>query len=311
MKTSIRIISLLVLAASLVSCNNVAEYKHEAFVTLPNDKLTVKETASELKVPVNLYSQNPTRTTVTYTISTEGEKNPAVAGEDKDYIIKGTQGVLNLSNVPGEVSDSIVIKPVSYPGEIQGNKSFVITLATVTDDGVSMGATSKCKVTIIDVDGGLNLLVGTWVGTNLASNGDAAELSFNIDQVEGNEEGLEDYKDANVKILAGSTAKDPSTNPWEIQVDLFAYYDDETNQLQIYPQQIFAGGNFGETYGVLYVAFDVAATLSGAPTPVCFSILESEMSLVDDTYFALYNESGSYIGNCGKIKAGATLRKVE
>ena len=297
--------SLAILGVS--SCSQKMDFKTESFVSFPGTKYTVKEDAGEIKIPVSIYSDKTLSTTVTYTI-TSGEK---FAKPGEDYTLEGT-GVLNITNAEGEISDSIVIKPVAKVGEIQGNKTIEIVLGEVTEDGLYKGATSKCTITIIDIDGGINLLVGNWTGSNLKSSKNPAAIDWDIALVEDDDEGLEDFPKANVKVLAGSKITDPAGNNWELLADLYGYFDDETSELHIYPHQCFAGGNFGDPLGIAYVALDVKTTLQGTDTDIIFMVEEGSMTLSEGVYLAIYaDETGAkftgYTG--GEIQAGAQLIK--
>ena len=100
-----------------VSCSQKMEYKSVNYVTFSNSRYSVKEDAGKIKIPVDIIADKAIHTTVTYTVTT-GDK---FAKPGEDYTIEGT-GVLNITNAKGEVSDSIVIVPVSKVGELQGNK---------------------------------------------------------------------------------------------------------------------------------------------------------------------------------------------
>lgn len=304
-KSIIIFLSLAILGVT--SCSQKMDFKTESFVSFSSKKYTVKEDAGEIKIPVSIFSDKTLSTTVTYTI-TSGEK---FAKPGEDYTLEGT-GVLNITNAEGEISDSIVIKPVAKVGEIQGNKTIEIMLGEVTEDGLYKGATSTCTVTIIDIDGGINLLVGSWSGSNLKSSKNAASIEWDIALVEEDDEGLQDYPKANVKVLAGSKVTDPAGNNWDLQADLYGYFDDETSELHIYPHQCFAGGNFGDPVGVAYVALDVKATLTGTDTDIIFVVEEGLMTLSDGIHLAIYaSPTGEkFTGySCGEILAGAQLIK--
>ncbi len=302
---SILLLSLCLLG--FASCSNKMEFKTADYVTFSSNKYTVKEDAGQIKIPVDIFSNRTIHTTVTYTV-TKGD-GFAVPGED--YTIDGT-GVLNITNAKDEVSDSIVIKPVSKVGELQGNKTIEIVLNEVTEDGLYKGSTSTCTVKIIDIDGGVNLIVGNWTGTGLESNNNPASLDLTFDVVEEGDEALELYPTANLKILSGSKMLDPVGNTWTTGVDLYAYFDEETSELHIFPHQCFEGGNFGDPVGVAYAAIDVKATLQGTDTDVVFYVEDGVMTLSDDVYFALYAgaDGTDYTGYvCGYIKAGAEVVK--
>ena len=304
-KSIIIFMSLAILGVS--SCSQKMDFKTASFVSFPSTKYTVKEDAGEIKIPVSIYSDKTLSTTVTYTI-TSGEK---FAKPGEDYTLDGT-GVLNITNAEGEVSDSIVIKPVAKVGEIQGNKKIEIVLGEVTEDGLYKGATSKCTITIIDIDGGVNLLVGNWTGSNLKTSKNPATIDWDIALVEDDDEGLKDFPKANVKVLTGSKLTDPVGNNWELQADLYGYFDDETSELHIYPHQCFAGGNFGDPVGIAYAALDVKATLQGTDTDIIFMVEEGSMTLSEGVILALYADptGAKFTGyNCGEINAGAQLIK--
>ena len=289
-KSIIIFLSLAILGVT--SCSQKMDFKTESFVSFSSKKYTVKEDAGEIKIPVSIFSEK-------------------FAKPGEDYTLEGT-GVLNITNAEGEISDSIVIKPVAKVGEIQGNKNIEIVLGEVTEDGLYKGATSTCTVTIIDVDGGINLLAGSWSGSNLKSSKDGAAIEWDIALVEDDDEGLKDFPKANVKVLAGSKVTDPVGNKWDLKADLYGYFDDETSELHIYPRQCFAGGNFGDPVGIAYAALDVKATLNGTDTDIIFVVEEGLMTLSDGITLALYSDpSGAkYTGySCGEILAGAQLIK--
>lgn len=293
----------------LVSCSQKSEFKTADFVTFSSAKYTVKEDAGEIKIPIDIISDKTIHTQVFYSIiETEGEK---YASQGKDFTVEG-MGMLNITNAKGEVSDSIVIVPVSKVGELQGNKSFEIVIGDRVDENLRLGATASCVVTIIDVDGGINLIVGNWSGSGLKSNNNPASIDWDFALVDEEDEGLKDYPQSNIKILAGSKMTDPIGNAWDLQADLYAYFDDETSELHIYPHQCFDGGNFGDPVGVAYCAIDVKSTLSGSETDIVFMVEDGSMTLSDDMYFALYaDQIGSkFTGyTCGNITAGAKLTK--
>ena len=290
-----------------VSCSQKMEYKSVNYVTFSNSRYSVKEDAGKIKIPVDIIADKAIHTTVTYTVTT-GDK---FAKPGEDYTIEGT-GVLNITNAKGEVSDSIVIVPVSKVGELQGNKSIEIVLGEVTEDGLYKGSTSTCTVKIIDVDGGVNLIVGNWTGSDLESSKNPASIDWTFDVVEEGDEALKVYPTANLKILKGSKMTDPSGNAWTTGLDLYAYFDEESSELHIFPHQCFGGGNFGDDVGVLYVALDVRATLQGTDTDVVLYVEDGSMTLADDVYFALDSDADGidFSGyTCGNIRAGGKIVK--
>lgn len=301
MKTIIRALSVVALAAALVSCGSPkAEFITASFVSFSGTKYTVKESATEFKVPVNLVSDKTLETTVTYQIT----GGSAIVG--KHYTLPDASGVLHISNDPAKC-DSIVICPIDSTGVLTKNKTIEITLGEVTADGIYMGNATKCTVTIIDVDGGISLLVGDWTGTDLATSNKPASFEFSIETTDP----TEDYPEANVKIPLGMTVVDAYTNSWTSQRDIYAKFDEDTSELIIFPHQVLDAGNFGDEIGVLNIALDSEAAMRGtSEDPVVLSVNEGVLSFKAVTYFALYDEEGNWPGyTCGSIKANEEIRK--
>ena len=302
MKKIYKPLTLLALVAGLASCNNVAEFQTEAFVAFSGTSFTVKENAGEIKIPVNLVSSNPLTTTVSYQI-TGGD-----ALVDKHYTMPNTSGVITVSTDPAKC-DSIVVCPIDSSGVFTKNKTIEFTIVSVTEKGVQLSNTDKCKLTIIDIDGGLNLLVGHWAGSDMSTNKNPGGIEFDLALCEEGES--EDFPNANVKIPAGGlTVNDSMGNGWESQLDLFLYFDDSKSELQLYPGQVFDAGNFGEGVGVLYISLDVKTTLQGVDEqPVVFKVNEEVLTLADDVWCALWDDSGFTGYHCGYFLANGELRK--
>ncbi len=302
MKKIYKPLTLLALVAGLASCNNVAEFQTEAFVAFSGTSFTVKENAGEIKIPVNLVSSNPLTTTVSYQI-TGGD-----AVVDKHYTMPNTSGVITVSTDPAKC-DSIVVCPIDSTGVFTKNKTLEFTIVSVTEEGVQLSNTTKCKLTIIDIDGGLNLLVGHWAGSDMSTNKNPGGIEFDLALCEEGES--EDFPNANVKIPAGGlTVNDAMGNSWESQLDLFLYFDDNKSELQLYPGQVFDAGNFGEGVGELYISLDLKTTLQGVDEqPVVFKVNEEVLTLADDVWCGLWNDSGFSGYNCGCFLANGEIRK--
>lgn len=301
MKNIYKPLVLLTLVAGLASCNNVAEFETAPFVSFSGKAYSVKEDAGEIKIPVILTASSPMKTKVTYQI-TGGD-----AIEGKHYTMPDSLGVITVSTDPAQ-SDSIVVCPIDSTGVFTKNKTIQFTLQTVTEDGVYLGNTSSCQLTIIDVDGGLNLLVGHWAGSDMLTDGDPGAIEFDLELCEEGES--ESYPDANVKIPAGSFAvTDALGQNWKSQIPLYLFFDDQKSELQLYPGQMFASGNF-EGMGVLYISLDVKTTLQGVDSqPVIFKINDEVMTLADVVYCALWDDSGFSGYACGTFLANGEIRK--
>ena len=302
MKNIYKPLVLLTLVAGLSSCNNVAEFETESFVSFSGKAYSVKEDAGEIKIPVILTASSPMTTTVAYQI-TGGD-----AIENKHFTMPNRTGVITVSTDPAQ-SDSIVVCPIDSTGIFTKNKTIQFTLQTVNAEGVFLGNTSTCQITIIDVDAGLNLLVGHWAGSDMQTSKNPGAIEFDLELCEEGES--EDFPNANVKMPKETLIlTDPMRNTWGDQVDLFLFFDDSKSELQLYPGQVFDAGNFGDGVGVLYISLDLKTTLQGVDEqPVIFKINDEVMTLADDVVCGLWNDTGFSGYNCGTFLANGEIRK--
>ena len=302
MKNIYKPLVLLTLVAGLSSCNNVAEFETESFVSFSGKAYSVKEDAGEIKIPVILTASSPMTTTVAYQI-TGGD-----AIENKHFTMPNRTGVITVSTDPAQ-SDSIVVWPIDSTGIFTKNKTIQFTLQTVNAEGVFLGNTSTCQITIIDVDAGLNLLVGHWAGSDMQTSKNPGAIEFDLELCEEGES--EDFPNANVKMPKETLIlTDPMGNTWGNQVDLFLFFDDSKSELQLYPGQVFDAGNFGDGVGVLYISLDLKTTLQGVDEqPVIFKINDEVMTLADDVVCGLWNDTGFSGYNCGTFLANGEIRK--
>ena len=306
MKTILKSISLLALVAGLASCNNVAKFEDgasdgiSAFVSFSGKSYSVKENAGSVKIPVNIVTMSNKEFTTAITYSITGGD----AVEGVDYTMPNKTGVITISTNP-EKCDSIEVCPIDMSGTLTKNTTIEFTLGEAVDNGVEVGGTTKCKLTIIDIDGGINLMVGNWAG------GDGTvSFDFNLELVADDDEALADFPDANMRIATGMQFKDKSGNSWDSQIPVYCQFNDDKNELWIFPEQVFDAGNFGDPYGVLYIAIDVKATIQGTPTNVEWAINGDVMTLKEEAGGFLYTEEGKCNGLwVGAIPAGLELRK--
>lgn len=299
-----RLLFLSVMLLGMSSCAQQAGFYTTDFVTFTSATYSVKETAEELKVPVSLISKTLQTTTVGYEISTPSDLPSA--SDKTDYTIVGT-GVLTISNDPKVPSDSIIVKPVSYEGKTQGHKYFTITLTTV-GKGIEISGTSSCNVKIVDVDSGLNLLVGSWSSGNLATDiGEPSSMTWLISRVSGEEPALALYPEANIKIAMGSYDK------ISFKQELLAYFDDEESVILLYPFQAFFTAEF-DGLGVANMCFAPETAMSGDTEPLTISFNQGELRFEEDVYVIVYKdlESGpSVAGYYDIMFEGGKLHKRE
>lgn len=305
MKNIIKSIALLALAAGFVSCSNAAKFETCAFVSFSGTKYRVREDAGEIKIPVNLVSDKDLTTTVTYTITSK-----STAEEGKHYTMPNNTGVITISTDPAKC-DSIVICPIDSTGIITNNKTLLIKLAAVVDDGIYLGATDSCKLTILDIDGGLFKMLGDWSGEVADDYYGSIGVSWSIEDCEEGESAA--FPNANLKITTGSIMSDKDN--LKTQRDVYCYFDTDKSELQIYPAQLWLYDLGKLNDGTLVsVSLDLMTTMTGTPTNVTLALNDGTLTFNEQTYFALWSkdEAGeadlckSYYGY---IESGGVLRK--
>lgn len=282
MKSVNKIICAIALVAGFVSCNK-AEFITEDFLTFSSARYTVWDDGSEIKIPVSIVSDKIYNTTVTYRIETD-----AVIGED--YTLGSDALILNVSNAPGAVCDSIVIRTVDRTNEIQKNKNLRIVLETAQDRSLTFGNTSSCRLTILDSDEGINRLIGTWIADNLL---------WEIELLEDDDPVKDEFgPEANVKILKGAKIFD-----FNSEIDLICTYDDKSSELKIYKDQFFATGiNFGS------LGYCDMSLYSGSGSDVPIYVKMGELTFRSTCGLGVYQDE-ELLGPYESIPAGTKLTK--
>lgn len=299
-----RYIKLLVAGAAalsaLASCTfdgGKAEYKTASYACFNGTRFNVKETAGQIEIPVVLHSKSSQKAIATYKVT------PISAKEGEDYTLVDASGTLEISSDAAQ-SKGIKINIVSYEGIKTGNKKFKIDLVSISDDAITVGPTTSIEVTILDNEGGLAALLGNWGGTATETSGNPSTWTWEIAEYSPTEDDA--YPNANCKILSGFTLVDPVGNSWTGEEDLYCFFNEDTFELNIYVPQCFAGGNFGEDIGVLYVALAPYGFLSsGAAENVKMLLGEDELILQNGPiYFGLFsNPDGTGFSGytCGNV----------
>lgn len=166
--------------AGLAACSDT-EYKVVPFASLDTQAVTVNESETEtlVSIPVRVYN-NKTGCTVSYTIA----DGSAVNGVNFKPL--NDSGVLNFE--AGTDSLAISFYTTGAPGTFTGDQTFSVSL-TEASDGVTIGASSKCTVTIKDTDHPLSDLFGkyTMQAVSLNTNDGFAyyKWTMNISPYEG------------------------------------------------------------------------------------------------------------------------------
>lgn len=282
MKLFNKILCATALVVSFASCNK-AKFITEDFLTFSSAKYTVWDDGSEIKIPVSIISNKTFNTTVTYRIETD-----AVVGED--YTLGSDALILNVSNAPGAVCDSIVIRTVDRTNEIQKNKTMRIVLETAQDRSLTFGNTSSCRVTILDSDEGINRVVGSWT---------ADDLFWEIELLEDDDPVKDEFgPEANVKILKGAKIFD-----FNSEIDLICTYDDKSSELKIYKDQFFATEiNFGS------LGYCDMSLYSGNGEDVPIYVSLGELTFRSSCSLGVYQDE-ELLGPYESVPAGTKLKK--
>jgi len=297
-------------AAALTSCvfdGGKAEFTTSAYACFNGTRLNVKETVGQVAIPVVLHSPSTKNTIITYKVT------PDTAVEGEDYTLVNKSGTLSITSDPSASKDSIRINIISHEGIKTGNKKFKIELMTIGDDTIDIGPTTAMDVTILDNEGGLASLIGSWSGSSDdTSEGTTTTWTWEIEGYTPTAD--DDYPDANCRILEGFTIVDPMSNAWNGAVNLYCHFNDDTYELSIYTPQIFAGANFGGNIGVLYISLAPVSFLkSGTLESVKMLLGEDELILQNGPiYFGLFKdvEGTDFSGyTCGYVNTITMVKK--
>lgn len=307
------ITKILFVAASvfgLAACNK-AEFKTATYITLNSDRYSAKEDSGILEIPVSIF--NGDECTLTYSV----EDVSAVNGKDYDVVDRtgkvSTSGVLYVSS-DKEKTDCIRIKLYDNP-EKTGNLIFNVKILESATEGVNLGGTKTCKVTIIDNQSGLATLIGNWAGEGVDTDGAKATLSFYLDgfDINSDEEVAAVYPKANI-VFTDVNMTFANGNVMDAEYPLYGYFDENMSTVNLFGLQPFNAYNFGDPVGVCWVAI--------APYPssladlkkkhdVVFSADSDNLVLDADAYLWLLGyedyEPNGY--TCGDFASGFTLTK--
>lgn len=261
MKKIVKILAL-VTVASLASCNKLGTYSTAPYVSLDSNGYSINESESgtELIVPVNLYNTSE-GCTVSYTID-------AVSAEDGvDFVSLDNSGSLNIP--AGTNSVGIRFNVTGQPGVFTGNRQFRVRLSSASN-GVTIGATNVCTVTIADLDHPLTDLFGTYSFSNvtLGTSGSFVYATYDIT--------LSEYKD----------------NPYRVWIDYITPWQSPS----------YYGAYCKNTEEIPGVYAEVSKDLSTitVPTPQTLAALVTEaFSGVPEEHYVLYtyvDEDDIFIG---------------
>ncbi len=243
-KNVLNIFAVAAAAAALVSCNE-AKFQTAQFVSFDGSKYAFSETDGTVAIPVDVFGVD--ECTVAFTI-TDGT---AKQGTDFTIVDKDGQpnntGLVNVSS-DKEKNDSIWVKLEHDTRLTKAGKSFVITLDHVATDGVVVGGTTQCSVSISDAE----YAVSAYFGSFSSEDGSVA---FDIEEydLDADPDGIAQYyPDCCLKIPATSTAAIMGTG---LYWDIYGYYSAADETIRLYPEQLYNGYNF-TGLGLYYVGLE-------------------------------------------------------
>jgi hypothetical protein len=232
-KNVLNIFAVAAAAAALVSCNE-AKFQTAQFVSFDGSKYAFSEKDGTVAIPVDVFGVD--ECTVAFTI-TDGT---AKQGTDFTIVDKDGQpdntGLVNVSS-DKEKNDSIWVKLEHDTRLTKAGKSFVITLDHVATDGVVVGGTTQCSVSISDAEYAVSAYFGNF------SNEDGS-VAFDIEEYDlaaDPDEIAEYYPDCCLKIPATSTAAIMGT---AIAGDIYGYYSAADEAICLYAGQFYNAYNF-------------------------------------------------------------------
>lgn len=304
MKNTVKFLALASLSISLAACNK-AKFVDEDFVSLETNRVSVTEDAGILKIPVALYGAD--ECVVTYAVADETAK----AGVNYEIVDRNGKpnksGVLTISNSDKAVNDSIRIKITDLTGTDTGNLTFSITLKETSDDAISVGAFNTCKCTIVDNDGGLTKLLGSYTGTGTDTKGADVQFEFDLEEYNPAADPETMYPKANC-MLANGKMLFANGNNMSFAEPLYAYFDSNMAQLHVYGLQPFNRYNFGDPVGICYVAWGNDASSMAqllSKEDIIINAGDGSLELAENMLLWLLDQTGTPNGyTAGDLKAG-------
>ena len=233
MKRIFNIILLFLAVASFTSCNNdpIMFDESMSFVAFTTKTATTSEVNQTLEIPVLVTAMSGSAAIdVTYTISTEGHKNPAVI--DSDFKVLSTD---KLSYAEGYGYNNIVIETIDND-KFTGTKTFSIILSS-NSLNYAFGALDTITVNISDDDHPLGWMLGSYdAAITATANGDLA-YGISLEPIEGETSKIKIFGMSGVKYGA------PLADPYYLE----GVVNEEFTELKIKAEQEWDSWGYGPT----------------------------------------------------------------
>lgn len=256
MKKYIGYMALAAALLSLVACNK-AKFMDSTILSFTTKSVSVPEDAGTVVIPVHLYGADECVLTYSVTAGT--------AKEGENYVVvdrfgnPDNTGVLTVSNVDKAVNDSIRIQIKDYTGLETGNLTFEVAIKESADENINLGAYNICSCVIIDNDGGLAKLIGSYEGTGVDTKGKAVSFTFDLDEYDPSADPEAEYLEADC-VLTNGVMDFENGNHMTFKVPLYGYFDKNMSKLHIYGLQPFNYYDFGDPLDVCFVAWGCEAS---------------------------------------------------
>lgn len=276
MKTSIKILACLSVAAALCSCNEKATYTTNPFIRFDGASYAVSEDAGTVSIPV--YAYNKTGNAISVDRAAAGPSNATFtvingsAEKDVDFTVSPANGVLSFDN---EGAAYIQITIDNKSGVYTGNLNFAIELTGAGDGFTLPGeAVSSTLVTIKDLDHPLSAILGTYKTPVVADNrGDEYVITSTVEPVDGSVSEVTISNICPYSVKAGYAHK------------LQGYVSEDRKTLTVPSEQWIVKG------GLLFVALDANGNLIDA---LEFDIDEEAHTLTTKSLYGAMTADGWY-----------------
>lgn len=245
--------ALAVALLSIAACNK-AKFMDTTILSFTTKSVLFPEDGGIVKIPVQLYGAD--ECVLTYSVTA------VTAKEGENYVVvdrfgkPDNTGVLTVSNVDKAVNDSIRIQIVDLTGIETGNLTIKIALKEAADEKINLGGFNSCICTIIDNDGGLSKLIGSYEGSGVDTKGEEVAFNFDLEEYDPTQDPEAYYTDADC-MITNARMLFANGNDMDFQVPIYGYFDKDMSKIHIYGLQPFNAYDFGGDHGVCLVAWGI------------------------------------------------------
>lgn len=280
MKT-IRIFSLILLTAGLLSCERKVQFNDAPFVAFDQTSVLVNEDAGVIELGVTA-----TSCTSPFSLTFVTEDDTAVSGIFYEVLENPAQ-ILNFTNdAPTQV---IKIEIKNQAGVFTGGADFAVKLSAATA-GVGIVGNSACSITINDLDHPLSDILGSYTGQGNDAFGRAASYAVSISP---------DKNDV-TKIWLNPVVPFFVLNGITGDLSVYGFVSDDHKTITLpFGQDTVERWNGAEDWMYLtgWVVDGSAPAIDDSPTEVKFVWNDAAGGFVNSGRFCLAGRSSGKLGN--------------